>query len=153
MLVWVLSETNANTGLTVQNWLGEMAVRENGEAGWPSPLPHCKSVPNEKERKVLSAVLRKLWQGHQEFSSWSHPSEELCALQEWAYLSIHLQSVPGHWKRGLSPSTVMHVRPSSWGLVNSPPCSWRSVVHIPMVSTPHLGKWRELSRFHNGLWN
>lgn len=26
--------------------------------------PHCNSVPSEGEREVLSAVLKKLWQGH-----------------------------------------------------------------------------------------
>lgn len=46
----------------------------------------------------------------------------------------------------------MHFRHGSRGFANNPPCVWGAVVHIPMVSTSHLGKQRELSRLQTGLW-
>lgn len=149
MSAWVLSETNTNAGLNGQNSLGEMSVRENGEDRWPC----CKSVPSEKEEEVLNAIPRKLWQAHQEPLSQSCPSEKLCALHEQTCLSIPPCSVPGHRKHSVSSNTVMHVRYSGWDFVYNPPSTWRSVGHTPKGSTPHLGRWRELSRFQTGSWN
>ena len=149
MSACVLSETSTNAVLNGQSSLGEMSVRENGEDRWPC----CKSGPSEKEKEVLNAVPRKLWQDHQEPSSQSCPSKKLCALHEQTCLSIPPRSVPGHRKHSVSPNRVMRVRYSGWGCGNNPPSTWRSVGHTPKGCTPHAGRWRELSRVQTGSWN
>lgn len=72
-----------------------MSMRENGDDRWPC----CKSGPSEKEKEVLNAVPRKLWQDHQEPLSQSCPSKKLCGLHEQTCLSIPPRSVPGHRKQ------------------------------------------------------